>query len=67
MHKVGSDIPAGEYKIIPEGSMSYKEVSKDSTHSLHSIISNDILQGEGYATISNGQYLKLTGAKIKVQ
>jgi len=67
MYKVGVDLPGGEYKVIPEGNMSYKEVSKDSTHSLHSIISNDILQGEGYATIKDGQYLKLTGAKIKVQ
>ena len=67
MYKVGVDLPAGEYKVIPEGGTSYKEVSKDSSHSLNSIISNDILQGEGYATIKNGQYLKLVGAKIKVQ
>jgi hypothetical protein len=67
MYKVGVDLPAGEYKITPEGPVSYKEVSKDSLHILNSIISNDILQGEGYTTISNGQYLKLTGAKIKVQ
>lgn len=67
MYKVGVDLPAGEYKVIPEGSMSYKEVSKDSSHTLNSIISNDILQGEGYSTIKNGQYLKLVGAKIKVQ
>lgn len=67
MYKVGVDLPAGEYKVIPDGSMSYKEVSKDSSHLMGSIISNDIIQGEGYSAIKNGQYLKLVGAKIKVK
>lgn len=44
MYKVGIDLPAGEYKVIPEGDLSYQEVCKDSSHTLDSIISNDILQ-----------------------
>lgn len=66
MYKVGVDLPAGEYKIIPTGSIAYKEISSDSSHDMGSIIANDILQGESYATVKNGQYLKLTGSKLKL-
>ncbi|WP_019850340.1 hypothetical protein [Desulfitobacterium sp. PCE1] len=65
MYKVGVDIPAGEYKVIPEG-MGYVEVSSNSTHDLMSIVSNDNLTGESYITVQDGQYLKLSGAKLKL-
>ena len=65
MYKVGRDIEAGEYKVIPEGSMSYVEVSKDSTGDLYSIVSNDIFDAEKYITVQEGQYIKLTGCSLK--
>jgi len=67
MYKVGVDLPAGEHKISGDGGMSYVEVSNDSSHGMGSIISNDNFSGETYITVKDGQYLKLNGAKIKVQ
>lgn len=57
MHKVGTDIPAGEYLIIPSG-MAYFQVSSDSTGTLDSIISNDNHTGTRYVTVEDGQYLE---------
>lgn len=65
MYKVGVDLPAGEYKVIADG-MGYMEVSSNSNHDLNAIVSNDNFQGEKYITVKDGQYLKLTRAKIKV-
>ena len=65
MYKVGSDIEAGEYKVVPDGS-GYVEVSSSSRHILTDIISNDILSGEQYITVNDGQYLKLSGAHLIV-
>lgn len=68
MFKVGVHIPAGEYKIeVDEDSVmgfGYVEISKDSYHVLDSIISNDNFEGSKYITVSDGQYLKLTGCRI---
>ncbi|WP_139249942.1 hypothetical protein [Lutispora thermophila] len=63
MYKVGQDIPAGEYFIIPEG-LAYFQVSKDSTGSLESIIANDNFSGTRYVTVSEGQYLEIRAAKM---
>lgn len=65
MYKVGVDVKAGEYKVVPDGS-GYVEVSKDSKHVLDGIISNDNLSGEQYVTISDGQYIKMIGAYLLV-
>lgn len=67
MYKIGTDIPAGEYKIISDGSHSYIEVSKSSRHNIRDIISNDNFDGDRYIKVSEGQYLKLSGSKIKVK
>lgn len=66
MYKVGVDLPAGEYKVIPDGS-GYLEVSSDSTHSLLSIVTNDIFEDERYITVKDGQYLTLRSAKLRVE
>jgi len=67
MYKVGLHIKAGEYKIVPDNSgMSYLEVAKDAQHTLNSIVSNDILSGEKYITIKDGQYITVKGAYILV-
>jgi hypothetical protein len=66
MYKVGKDIPAGEYKVVPTGEMGgYVEVAKNSTGGLTSIVSNDNLTAPSYITVQNGQYLKLNDCYAK--
>lgn len=69
MYKVGKDIDAGEYKVIPDEATipAYVEVSKDSLGILGSIISNDNFQAEKYVTIAQGQYIKLVGCHINAK
>lgn len=64
MYKVGKDLPAGEYLIIGDGSMSYYQVSKDSTGSLDSILTNDNFSNTRYVTVSDGQYIEFRNAKM---
>lgn len=68
MYKVGQDIPAGEYKVILDSDIGfgYIEVSKDSSHKIESIVTNENIQADTYITVSDGQYLKLQDAYIKV-
>lgn len=63
MYKVGEDIPAGEYFVVPEG-LAYFQVSKDSTGSFESIIANDNFSGTRYITVSDGQYLEIRSSKM---
>lgn len=67
MYKVGVELPAGEYKVIAEGGNSYIETSNSSRHLLEDIVSNDLFQGDKYVNVSDGQYVKFFGAKIKVK
>ena len=60
MYKAGTDIPAGEY-ILEPSAMAYYQVATDSTGTLESIVSNDNFSGTRYITVSEGQYLTLTG------
>ena len=60
MYKVGTDIPAGEYILCPSAT-AYYQAATDSTGTLESIVSNDNLSGTRYITVSEGQYLTLTG------
>jgi hypothetical protein len=68
MYKVGVDIPAGEYKVLPEENSTlgfgYFEVTKTSRHILDDIVSNDNFEDSRYITLENGQYLKLSEAYI---
>jgi len=67
MYKVGRDIPAGEYKVVPEGDLgSYLEVSSDSKGTLDSIVTNDNFTAEKYITVRDGQYIKLVGCYIQI-
>ena len=66
MYKVGLDIPAGEYKIASTVSSAYVEISADSSHELASIVSNDNFEGEKYISVSDGQYLKFSRAKLLI-
>ena len=64
-HKVGKDLPAGEYKIKATNSC-YIEVASNSDQTFHSIVSNDnIAVGTStYITVSEGQYLTVKGGEI---
>lgn len=64
MYKVGVDIPAGEYKVESINTMGYIEVSSDSSHSFNAIVTNDNFEGSKYISVSDGQYLKLSNAKV---
>ncbi|MBC1615364.1 hypothetical protein HB904_04145 [Listeria booriae] len=64
MYKVGIDFPPGEYKLESTSDTGYLEVSSDSKHSMNSIISNDNFEGQTYITLKDGQYLKLSNAKL---
>lgn len=58
MYRVGVDIPAGEYKVTCTNSIGcYIEVSKDSSGSLYSIVSNENIDTFSYITVNEGQYL----------
>ena len=59
MYKVGTDIPAGEYKLTASsGTLGYWEVTNSSTANAD-IVGNDNFSGSTYVTVSDGQYLKL--------
>ncbi|MFJ8235894.1 hypothetical protein ACIQ34_09135 [Ureibacillus sp. NPDC094379] len=64
-YKVGTDIKSGEYLIFSEG-FGYVEAAKDSTGNLESIVFNANLTEDShtYATLSDGLYFKLQGAKM---
>ncbi len=53
MYKIGSDLSAGEYVIWGTG---YMQISKDSSGTMDSIISNNLYTNLTYVTVSDGQY-----------
>ncbi|NCB53137.1 MAG: zinc ribbon domain-containing protein [Clostridia bacterium] len=63
-YKVGTDIPAGEYLVVNTGYGCYIEVSKDSSGTFDSIISNENITKRGYINVLDGQYLEITGGKF---
>ena len=67
-YKVGSDIPAGEYKFTQTSSFGgYVERSSDSSMEFDSIISNEATSEEGstvYVTVLEGEYLKIQGGEL---
>lgn len=65
MYKVGTDIPSGEYVLIPTGSnMAYFEVTNSNDGKTESIVSNDNFNGREIVTISDGQYINVSHATI---
>lgn len=57
MFKVGTHIPAGEYKLESEINSGYYCVYSDSRQ--QDIIANDNFEGQNYVTVSDGEYLVL--------
>lgn len=65
MYKVGTDIPEGEYLLVADSFVpAYFQVTKDSSGSLESIISNDNFEGSRYVTVLAGQYFEVKNAKF---
>lgn len=59
MYKVGADLPAGEYVLLPASEFSaYYEVNTSSGES-GDIIDNDNFDGRRYLTVADGQYLTI--------
>lgn len=58
VYKVGVDIPAGEYKVYPQGGSGYFGICMDAN--CDQIIRNENFNGQMYINISNGQFLDLT-------
>ena len=62
MYKVGSDIKPGEYVLISDG-FGYFQVSKDSSGTLESILSNDNFTTNAIVSVKAGQYFEFKDAK----
>jgi len=66
-YEVGKDIPAGRYKTAgPEEdafSFCYWERTRDTSGGFGSIIANETVKGQGYATLKTGEYFKTSGCK----
>ena len=60
---VGTDIPAGRYKGTVTGSTGYWQISSDANGS--NIIANNNVTGPFYVQVNKGQYLELTGVRIR--
>lgn len=65
-YKVGTDIPAGEYTLESINGLGYVEVSTDSRHDiLSSVVTNDNFENNKIITVTDGQYLLFSDAKLK--
>lgn len=60
MYAVGDDIKAGRYKTKGQAGC-YYAVLRDTAGGINSIVTNGNIDGAGYVSVSNGQYLELSG------
>lgn len=67
MLRVGVDLPAGEYKLVPDaGKTAYCAVMSSSRHKgVKNIVSNDNFTSEKYITVKDGQYLYLNRCSVQ--
>lgn len=68
IYKVGTDFPAGEYKIIAdEDSSGFYAVYKDSSQDIHAVKAIDNFSGQRYLTVSDGEYLKMQRCYLQLK
>lgn len=60
-YKVGSDMPAGEYRLVALNS-GYFQIASDSTGEFDSLIANDNFSTQTIVSVADGQYLQITRA-----
>ena len=64
-YRVGTDIPAGEYKVTCTNEINcYVEVASDSTGTFESIVTNANTTSTHYITVTVGQYLEVSGGQF---
>ncbi|MFR1698751.1 MAG: hypothetical protein ACLSU9_10805 [Anaerovoracaceae bacterium] len=65
-YKIGTDMPAGEYKLTPTvvGYSAYYAILSDSS-GIDNIIANDNFDNQSYVTVKDGQYLELSRCKAE--
>ena len=65
MYRVGIDIPAGEYNLIPDNyALAYYEIASNSEGNTDSIIANESTYDHRFITVFEGEYLKIQNCKI---
>ncbi|ARF13148.1 hypothetical protein [Sporosarcina ureae] len=68
-YKVGTDIPAGSYTLLvdDQSDIGFYEISKNSRQDMMDLLVSDVVEGETSINITNGQYLTIRNAYLKVQ
>jgi hypothetical protein len=62
VYLVGTDLPAGVYKGVTNGTAGYWQIANDPNGL--DVVANDITEGRFYLQVSDGQYLKLDDVTI---
>lgn len=66
IYKVGFDIQPGEYNITAQsGSGYYAVLSTVDANESFNIINNDNFEGNSFVTVTDGQYLEISGATVE--
>lgn len=65
MFKVGTHLPAGEYKLVSDSDIGYYAIYNDSRH--QDIVSNNNFQSQSYVIVEDGQYLLLSMCHIETK
>lgn len=64
MYIVGEHLAAGEYKLTATDDFGYYAIYNDARH--QNIISNSLFEGSNYVTVTDGQFLLLSGSELAV-
>lgn len=68
-YKIGKDLPAGTYTLLVEdqSDIGFYEISKNSRQDMLDMLVSDVVESETSISVSNGQYLTIRNAYIKVK
>jgi hypothetical protein len=68
MYRIGTDIPAGEYKLIADkDAIAAYSCIYDNSSAYRKIIANDIINNNSYVTVEEGQYLLLSQCTAAIE